>query len=66
MIPFFLESELESESGAKELESELNGISSKVELIPGLESVPWLESIPNVERLLSINTNTKSYFWLLS
>ena len=31
-----------------ELESELHGIGSKVELIPGLESVPWLESIPTV------------------
>ena len=63
---FFLESELESESWAKELESELHGIGSKVESIPGLESVPWLESILNVKRLQSINTSMRSYFWLLS
>ena len=65
MIPFVLESELESESWAKELESEWHRIGSKVESIPGLESVPWLESILNVKRLQSINTSMKSYFWLL-
>ena len=66
MIPLFSGIGIGIDIRAKEKELEPHGIGPEVESIPGLESVPRLELILNMERLQSINTSTKSYFWLLS